>query len=327
MKEREQKTAEQTADHLQGDRLEAKGLEGVQTFMGITEDELVEVQIDEEHLLELIVSPYNISRAIRKVMSNGGSGGVDGMSVKDLPKYWELRGTELKELILTGRYKPAPVRRVEIPKDNGKTRKLGIPTAVDRVIQQAIAQVLGPMYEPQFSAGSFGFRPGRGAHDALRRAQEILDAGYEYAVGIDLEKFFDTVNQSYLIELLSHTVKDGRVISLIHKYLYAGVMIDGMYHPTPEGIPQGGPLSPLLSNIVLNELDKELERRGHPFVRYADDSLIFCKSRRGAERVCEGITKFIEKKLHLKVNREKTEVGKAYEMKFLGYSFYKTGEG
>ena len=327
MEEREQKTVAQATDHPKGERLEAEGLSGVQTFMEITGDKLVEVQIDEQHLLELIVSPYNISRAIRKVMSNGGSGGVDGMSVKDLPKYWELRGTELKKLILTGKYKPAPVRRVEIPKDNGKTRKLGIPTAVDRVIQQAIAQVLGPMYEPQFSEGSFGFRPGRSAHDALRRAQEILNDGYEYAVGIDLEKFFDTVNQSYLIELLSHTVKDGRVISLIHKYLYAGVLIDGMYHPTPEGTPQGGPLSPLLSNIVLNELDKELERRGHPFVRYADDSLIFCRSKRGAERVCEGLTKFIEKKLHLKVNREKTEVGYARSMKFLGYSFYKTGDG
>ena len=327
MEERVQKTMVQATDHPKGERLEAEGLSGVQTFMEITEDKLVEVQIDEQHLLELIVSPYNISRAIRKVMSNGGSGGVDGMSVKDLPKYWELRGSELKELILTGKYKPAPVRRVEIPKDNGKTRKLGIPTAVDRVIQQAIAQVLGPMYEPQFSEGSFGFRPGRSAHDALRRAQAILNDGYEYAVEIDLEKFFDTVNQSHLIELLSHTVKDGRVISLIHKYLYAGVPIDGMYHPTPAGTPQGGPLSPLLSNIVLNELDKELERRGHPFVRYADDSLIFCRSKRGAERVCDGITKFIEKKLHLKVNREKTEVGYARGMKFLGYSFYKTGEG
>lgn len=295
--------------------------------MEITEDRLVEVQIDEAHLLELIVSPYNISRAIRKVVWNGGSGGVDVMSVKDLPKHWELRGTELKALILTVRYKPAPVRRFEIPKDNGKTRGLGIPTAVDRVIQQAIAQVLGQMYEPQFSAGSFGFLPGGSAHDALRRAQEILDAGYEYAVGIDLEKFFDTVNQSYLIELLSHTVKDGRMISLIHKYLYAGVMIDGMYHPTPDGTPQGGPLSPLLSNIVLNEMYKELEKRGHPYVRYADASLMFCKSRRGAERVCEGITKFIEKKLHLKVNREKTEVCIVRVMKFLGYSFYKRKDG
>ena len=309
MEGRVQKTMVQATGRPKGDRLEAEGLSGVQTFMEITEDKLVEVQIDEQHLLELIVSPYNISRAIGKVMSNGGSGGVDGMTVKDLPKHWELRGTELKGLILTGKYKPAPVR-----------------TAVDRVIQQAIAQVLGPMYEPQFSAGSFGFRPKRGAHDALRRAQEILDAGHGYAVGIDLEKFFDTVNQSHLIELLSHTVKDGRVISLIHKYLYAGVMIDGMYHPTPEGTPQGGPLSPLLSNIVLNELDKELERRGHPFVRYADDSLIFCKSRRGAERVREGITKYIEKKLHLKVNLEKTEVGYARGMKFLGYTFYKRKE-
>lgn len=327
MEEREQKTVSSSADRHRGDRQEAESLAGVQTFMEITDDRLVEVQIDEHHLMELIMSPYNISRAIRKVMSNGGSGGVDGMDVRELPKYWELRGTELKELILTGKYKPAPVRRVEIPKDNGKTRKLGIPTAVDRVIQQAIAQVLSPMYEPQFSESSYGFRPGRGAHDALRRAQEILDAGYVNAVGIDLERFFDTVNQSYLIELLSHTVKDGRVISLIHKYLYAGVLIDGLYHPTPEGTPQGGPLSPLLSNIVLNELDKELERRGHPFVRYADDSIIFCKSRRGAERVCEGITRYIEKKLHLKVNREKTEVGSARGMKFLGYSFYRNGEG
>ena len=241
--------------------------------------------------------------------------------------YLKLHKDELIESLLTGKYKPMPVRRVEIPKDNGKTRKLGIPTLVDRVIQQSIAQVLTPLYEPQFSDGSYGFRPNRGAQDALKKAQSYLNDGYEYAVGIDLERFFDTVNQSYLIELLSHTIKDGRVISLIHKYLYAGVMIDGVYHPTTEGTPQGGPLSPLLSNIVLNELDKELERRGHPFVRYADDSLIFCKSKRGAERVCEGLTHYIEKKLHLKVNREKTEVGYILGMKYLGYSFYKKKEG
>lgn len=161
----------------------------------------------------------------------------------------------------------------------------------------------------------------------MKQAQKILDEGYEYAVGIDLERFFDTVNQSYLIELLSHTIKDGSVISLIHKYLYAGVMVNGVYQPTTEGTPQGGPLSPLLSNIVLNELDKELERRGHPFVRYAGDSLIFCKSKRGAERVCEGLTKFIEKKLHLKENLDKTEVGYVRGMKYLGHTFYKTGEG
>ena len=308
-------------------RLEAKGIVGAQTFIEITEGELTEVQIDEQHLLELIVSPYNMNRAYRKVISNGGSGGVDSMECKELLPYLKLHKDELKSSILNGKYKPQPVRRVEIPKDNGKTRKLGIPTLVDRVIQQSIAQVLSPIYEPQFSEGSFGFRPNRSAHDALRKAQAIMNDGYEYAVGIDLERFFDTVNQSYLIELLSHTIKDGRVISLIHKYLYAGVMVNGVYQPTTEGTPQGGPLSPLLSNIVLNEMDKELERRGHPFVRYADDSLIFCKSERGAKRVCESLTKFIEKKLHLKVNREKTEVGSARGMKFLGYSFYKSGEG
>lgn len=327
MEEREQKTALQSVDYPQRDRLETKEEVGVQTFMEITEDGLVEVQIDETHMMELIVSPYNMNRAYRKVMSNGGSGGVDSMEAKDLLPYLKLHKDELIESLLTGKYKPMPVRRVEIPKDNGKTRKLGIPTLVDRVIQQSIAQVLTPLYEPQFSDGSYGFRPNRGAQDALKKAQSYLNAGYEYAVGIDLERFFDTVNQSYLIELLSHTIKDGRVISLIHKYLYAGVMIDGVYHPTTEGTPQGGPLSPLLSNIVLNELDKELERRGHPFVRYADDSLIFCKSKRGAERVCEGLTHYIEKKLHLKVNREKTEVGYVRGMKYLGYSFYKKREG
>lgn len=268
-----------------------------------------------------------MNRAYRKVISNGGSGGVDSMELKELLPYLKLHKDDLKSSILNGKYKPQPVRRVEIPKDNGKTRQLGIPTLVDRVIQQSISQVLTPMYERQFSDGSFGFRPNRSAHDALRKAQSIINSGYEYAVGIDLERFFDTVNQSYLIELLSHTIKDGRVISLIHRYLYAGVMVNGVYQPTTEGTPQGGPLSPLLSNIVLNEMDKELESRGHPFVRYADDSLIFCKSKRGAERVCESLTRFIEKKLHLKVNREKTEVGYVRGMKFLGYSFYKTGEG
>ena len=277
-----------------------------------------------DRLMPLIVSEQNIILAYRNICKNSGSKtpSTDGKTIV------AIQSLPIESVIKTVRnklnyYQPKKVRRVEIPKDNGKTRKLGIPTLVDRVIQQSISQVLTPMYEPQFSEGSFGFRPGRSAHDALKKAQSILNDGYEYAVGIDLERFFDTVNQSYLIELLSHTIKDGRVISLIHKYLYAGVMIDGVYHPTPEGTPQGGPLSPLLSNIVLNELDKELEKRGHPFVRYADDSLIFCKSKRGAERVCEGLTRFIEKKLHLKVNREKTEVGLAREMKFLGYSFYK----
>ena len=327
MEEREQKTMAGAIDHPKGDRLEAEGLSGVQTFMEITEDKLVEVQIDEQHLLELIVSPYNISRAIRKVMSNGGSGGVDGMSVKDLPKYWELRGSELKELILTGKYKPAPVRRVEIPKDNGKTRKLGIPTAVDRVIQQSLSQVLSSIYEPKFSASSYGFRPNRSAHDALLRSNALVNQGYTYCVDLDLEKFFDTVNHSFLLRLLSFTIKDGRVISLIHKYLKAGVMVNGVVQESNVGTPQGGPLSPLLSNIVLNELDKELEKRGHPFVRYADDCVIFCKTPRAAERVKESITNFIEKKLHLKVNREKTVACSVRDIKFLGHSFYVASGG
>ena len=326
MKEREQKTSLKD-DCQQASRLETEGLVGVQTFMDMTETELVEVPIDAHHLMEVILSPANMDQAYKQVRSNGGSGGVDGMKMEELLPYLREHLDEIKASILKGKYKPSPVRRVEIPKDNGKKRKLGIPTLVDRVIQQAIAQVLSPMYEPQFSEGSFGFRKNRGAHDALRKAQEYLNQGYVYAVGIDLERFFDTVNHSYLLRLLSKTIKDGRVISLINRYLTAGVMENGVCKSSDEGTPQGGPLSPLLSNILLNEMDKEIERRGHPFVRYADDSLIFCKSKRGAERVSRGLSKFIEEKLYLKVNREKTEVGLASQMKYLGYSFYRMKGG
>ena len=216
---------------------------------------------------------------------------------------------------------------MEIPKDGGKTRPLGIPTVVDRTIQQAITQMLSPLYEPLFSPYSYGFRPGRGAHDAIRQAQEYITNGYVYVVDIDLEKFFDTVNQSKMVELLSRRIKDGRVISLIHKYMRAGIMNGGLYEPSEQGVPQGGPLSPLLSNIMLDELDKELEKRGHPFVRYADDGLIFCKSLRAAERTMSHIITYIEKRLLLRVNQKKTKVGYVGGMKFLGYSFYvKKGE-
>jgi group II intron reverse transcriptase/maturase len=230
------------------------------------------------------------------------------MDVGSLKDYL-VRGKE--ELIISierGKYCPNPVRRVKIPKENGKRRGLGIPTVVDRVIQQSIAQQLSLLYEPEFSAWSFGFRPKRSAHQALRKCRDYITEGYVYAVDIDLERFFDTVNHSKLTEVLSHKVKDGRVISLIHKYLNAGVMNEGKYEETTEGVPQGGPLSPVLSNILLNELDKELERRGHKYVRYADDMVIFCRSLRSAERTMQNIIPFIEGKLFLKVNRDKSQV-------------------
>ena len=277
--------------------------------------------------LEDIINPLNLNDAYKRVVRNGGSGGVDRMTVDELLPYLKLHGGEIVRDLLGGRYRPLPVRRVEIPKDNGKMRQLGIPTAVDRMVQQAIAQVLTPMYEPQFVETSYGFRPGRGAHDAIRKSREYLDAGYVWTVDMDLEKFFDTVNQSKLLEVLSRTVKDGRVISLISKYLRAGVVKCGRFEDTEVGVPQGGPLSPLLANIMLNELDHELERRGHKFVRYADDMVIFCKSKASAEQTLKHIIPFIEGKLFLKVNREKTVVAYAGRIKFLGYGFYKGKKG
>ena len=246
------------------------------------------------------------------------------MQVDELLPYLRENQETLIQEIRDGKFKPNPVRRVEIPKETkGEFRMLGVPTVVDRVIQQAITQELTTIYEDQFSENSFGFRPKRGAHDALRQCQENVNEGYVYVVDMDLEKFFDTVCQSKLIEVLSRTIKDGRVISLIHKYLNAGVIANGIFERTEIGMPQGGPLSPLLSNIMLNELDKELERRGHRFVRYADDCMIFCKSKKSAERTLKNIIPFIEGKLFLKVNRKKTIVAHVSKVKYLGYSFYR----
>ena len=276
------------------------------------------------NLLDLILRKDNLNNAYKQVKRNKGKGGIDSMQVDELLPFLRENQETLVQQIREGKYKPNPVRRVEIPKETkGEFRKLGVPTVVDRVIQQAIAQELATIYEEQFSENSFGFRPKRGAHDALRQCQRNVNEGYVYVVDMDLEKFFDTVSQSKLIEVLSRTIKDGRVISLIHKYLNAGVVANGKFERTEIGMPQGGPLSPLLSNVMLNELDKELERRGHRFVRYADDCMIFCKSRKSAERTLENIIPFIEGKLFLKVNRKKTEVSHISKVKYLGYSFYR----
>lgn len=275
-------------------------------------------------LLELIIRRENLNKAYRQVKKNKGSAGIDRMQVEELLPYLRENGDELRQQLREGKYKPNPVRRVEIPKEEkGKVRKLGIPTVVDRMVQQAIAQELMPLYEAQFSDNSFGFRPKRGTHDALKRSQKWADEGNVYVVSMDLAAYFDTVNHSKLIEVLSRTIKDGRVISLIHRYLNAGVMEDGGFQRTEEGVPQGGPLSPLLGNIMLNELDKELERRGHRFVRYADDCMIFCKSRKAAERTMRNIVPFITGKLFLKVNLEKTTVAHISRVKYLGYGFYR----
>ncbi len=317
-----QKTSAQANDCPQRDRTESEWYGGVQTFMWMTEDNIVEVPFDQEHLLEIILSPLNLNKAYKAVVRNNGNGGIDKMSCEQLLPWLKSNKDELIGSLRSGTYRPTPVRRVEIPKDNGKKRLLGIPTVVDRLVQQAINQILTPIYERQFSETSYGFRRKRGCYDALRSAQNTVGEGYKYVVDLDLERFFDTVSHSKLIEILSRTIKDGRVISLVHKYLISGVINRGLFEMSTEGTPQGGPLSPLLSNIMLNELDKELERRGLPFVRYADDVMIFCKSSRAALRVKESITRFIEGKLFLKVNREKTVVSYVRGVKFLGYSLY-----
>ena len=311
-------------DYLQVVSAEQKEYAEVFDYSKITEKSSVITDYWTNNLLELILRKDNLNKAYKQVKRNKGKGGIDGMQVDELLPFLRENQRSLIQKIREGKYKPNPVRRVEIPKETkGEYRQLGIPTVVDRVIQQAIAQELTPIYEEQFSENSFGFRPGRGAHDALRQCQKNVDEGYVYVIDMDLEKFFDTVSQSKLIEVLSRTIKDGRVISLIHKYLNAGVIADGIFERTEVGMPQGGPLSPLLSNVMLNELDKELERRGHRFVRYADDCMILCKSKKSAERTLRNIIPFIEGKLFLKVNRKKTEVAHISKVKYLGYTFYR----
>lgn len=311
-------------DYLQMVSAEQKEYAEVFDYSKITEKSGVITDYWTDNLLDLILRKENLNKAYKQIKANKGSGGIDGMQVDELLPYLRENQETLIQKIRDGRYKPTPVRRVEIPKETkGEFRKLGVPTVVDRVIQQAVTQELTPIYEEQFSENSFGFRPKRGAHDALRQCQKNVNDGYVYVVDMDLEKFFDTVCQSKLIEVLSRTIKDGRVISLIHKYLNAGVIANGMFECTEIGMPQGGPLSPLLSNIMLNELDGEIENRGHRFVRYADDCIIFCKSRKSAERTLKNIIPYIERKLFLKINRKKTRVAHISKVKYLGYTFYR----
>lgn len=274
-------------------------------------------------LWEQVWERQNLLAALERVERNGGAAGMDGMPVEELRPYLKEHWLEIREALDQQTYQPRPVRRVEIPKPDGGVRQLGIPTVLDRFLQQAIAQVLTPLFEPIFSNHSYGFRPGRNAHQAIKQAQEYVQAGYEWVVDIDLEKFFDRVNHDMLMARVARVVKDKRVLKLIRAYLNSGVMVNGVVMDTEEGTPQGGPLSPLLSNIMLDDLDKELEKRGHKFVRYADDCNIYVQTQRAGERVMESVKTFLEKKLKLKVNPKKSKVDRATRVKFLGFSFYK----
>lgn len=274
-----------------------------------------------EQLMEEVCGRKNCQQALARVKSNKGSAGIDGMTVEQLPAYLKQHWPTIREQLLRGTYKPQPVKRVEIPKPDGGMRKLGIPTVLDRFIQQAVMQVLQGRWDRTFSGYSYGFRPGRSAHQAVAKAQQYIAEGYGWVVDLDLEKFFDRVNHDKLMSKIAKRINDQHLLKLIRAFLRAGVMEGGLVSPVDEGTPQGGPLSPLLSNIVLDELDRELERRGHRFVRYADDSNIYVRSRRAGERVMSSIKQFITRQLKLKVNEQKSAVARPVERKFLGFSF------
>ena len=274
-----------------------------------------------EQLMEEVCERENCKQALARVKANKGSPGMDGITVQQLPEHLKQQWPAIREQLLSGTYVPQPVKRVEIPKPNGGVRKLGIPTVLDRFIQQAVMQVLQRRWDRTFSEHSYGFRPGRSAHQAVEQAQRYIAEGYRWVVDLDLEKFFDRVNHDKLMAKVAERVRDKRVLKLIRAFLRAGVMEDGLVSPVDEGTPQGGPLSPLLSNIVLDEFDRELERRTLRFARYADDSNIYVRSRRAGERVMESITRFLTTKLKLKANQQKSAVARPWERKFLGFSF------
>lgn len=276
---------------------------------------------ESERLMEAVCETKNLKRALAKVKSNGGSPGIDGMKVEELPAWLIANWSEMREALLNGRYAPQPVKRVEIEKPDGGTRRLGIPTVKDRFVQQAVLQVLQRIWDPTFSGSSYGFRAERSAHQAVAVAQSYLHEGYRWVVDIDLEKFFDRVHHDRLMARIARRIRDKRMLHLIRKFLNAGVLEGGLISPTTEGTPQGGPLSPLLSNIVLDELDEELERRHHKFVRYADDCNIYVRSERAGHRVMQSLRRLITSKLKLRINEEKSAVARPHERKFLGFSF------
>lgn len=292
--------------------------EGTEALMAKRE---AESKADSEQLMEEVCEWQNCEQALARVKSNKGSAGVDGMTVEQLPDYLKKHWSTIREQMLSGTYKPQPVKRVEIPKPDGGMRQLGIPTVLDRFIQQALLQILQGRWDRTFSEHSYGFRPGRSAHQAVTKAQQYIADGYGWVVDLDLEKFFDRVNHDKLMAQLAQRISDQRMLKLIRAFLCAGVMEGGLVSPIDEGTPQGGPLSPLLSNIVLDELDRELEQRGHRFVRYADDCNIYVRSQRAGERVMNSVSEFITKKLKLKVNEQKSAVDRPGRRKFLGFSF------
>jgi RNA-directed DNA polymerase len=271
--------------------------------------------------MERVVERPNMQKALNRVRRNKGAPGIDGMSVEQLGDFLRAHWPKIRERLCQGRYEPKPVKRVQIPKLDGGRRPLGIPTVLDRLIQQALYQVLGPLFEPEFSEHSFGFRPARSAHQAVLRARDYQREGLRWVVDIDLAQFFDEVNHDILMARIGRKVKDWRIKTLIRRYLRSGVLLGGVVSAATKGTPQGGPLSPLLSNIVLDDLDKELERRGHKFCRYADDSNVYVATRRSGERVMASVTEFVEKRLKLRVNRGKSAVARPWQRKFLGYSF------
>lgn len=322
MNRKRQKTLNETFDESPNGEAGQLSSEGTELETPTNETEIPRIS----KVMETVVCNGNAKRALQQVLKNKGAPGIDSMTVEQLPAFLKENWKRIRQELLDGTYVPRAVRRVEIPKNGGGMRKLGIPTVLDRFIQQALQQVLKGHFDATFSKSSFGFRPGRSAHQAIQQAQKYVCSGLRYVVDLDLEKFFDRVNHDILMGLLAQRISDKNALRLVRRYLNSGVLEDGLVRPTDEGTPQGGPLSPLLSNVMLDVLDKELEKRGHHFVRYADDCNIYVTSKRAGERVMENVTRFLKRKLKLSVNEEKSAVDNPVRRKFLGFSFSVSGD-